>query len=96
MAVAVIGELPGGNAQLDQEIQQRIGVSPASPPAGGLARFAGPTEGGWRVIAIWESQEAWETFRRERMEPAFKEAGREMPSFQVWPLESVMIPPQSR
>jgi hypothetical protein len=96
MAIAIIGDLPGGNAQLDQQIMQQIGVSPSSPPAGALARFAGPAEGGWRVISVWESQDAWDTFRRERMEPAFRQAGQQMPTFQVWQLETFFAVPQAR
>ena len=96
MAIVVIGELKGGNAQLDQEMSQKLGVSPTSPPEGALARLAGPVEGGWRVISVWESQDAWDKFRRERMEPAFKEAGREMPTYQVGQLETFFTAPQSR
>ena len=96
MAIVIIGELPGGNAQFDQEMMRQIGVSPTSPPDGALARFAGPIEGGWRVISVWESQDAWEKFRRERMEPAFKQAGRDMPTYQVGQLETFFTAPQSR
>ena len=48
MAIAVIGDLPGGNAELDQEMLGRLGLRDAPPP-GALARLAGPIEGGWRV-----------------------------------------------
>ena len=92
MAIAVIGDLPGGNADLDQEMLGRLGLSD-SPPPGALARLAGPIEGGWRVMSIWESQDQWDAFRRERLEPMFQGAGRDMPSFQIWPLHSYMFQP---
>ncbi len=72
---------------MDQQMMQGIGVSAEKPPAGGLARIAGPIEGGYRVITVWESQEAWDTFRRERLEPFFKQAGREMPALEVSTLD---------
>ena len=90
MALLVIGRVAGGNAQLDQQTMQGIGVSPQNPPAGVLLRIAGPVEGGYRVITVWESAEAWETFRRDRLEPYFKQAGREAPSFEVSPIDMYM------
>jgi len=92
VAIAVIGEMPGGNAETDQAMMQQLGVSPTSPPAGSLARMAGPMEGGWRIISVWESQEAWDTFRRERLEAAFQQMGRPAPSFQVWQIETFFTP----
>ena len=91
MTIAVIGELPGGNAEMDAQMMQQIGVSPTSPPAGAIARMAGPFEGTYRIISVWESQEAWDTFRRERMEPTFQQSGRPMPRFQVWDLDTFFL-----
>ncbi len=66
------------------------------PPAGAIARFAGPTETGWRVLSVWESLEAWETFRRDRLEPLIQQLGRTLPPVQTWPVHSVRIVPQAR
>ncbi len=90
MSIAVIAEIPGGNAQFDEEMLSRLGLE-ASPPPGALARFSGPTEAGWRVVSVWESREAWETFRRDRLEPALRETGRQ-PQFELWELNSVRMP----
>lgn len=91
MAVVVTGDLPGGTAKLDEEMRQRLNLG-QNPPAGALMRLAGPTEGGWRVMSVWESQDAFDRFRRERLEPAFKEAGLTPPPFQFWAAESVFVP----
>jgi hypothetical protein len=96
MAIAIIAEVPGGDVQLDEQISGHAGVSPSTPPPGALARMGGPTSNGWRVISVWESEAAWEAFRRDRLEPAFRQAGREMPSIQVWQLDSFFTAPQSR
>ncbi len=95
MAIVVIAETPGVTAADDEAIQQRLNLA-AQPPAGALARLAGPIDGGWRVLSVWESPEAWETFRRERLEPALQQAGRPTPSFQVWPVHTMRMAPQAR
>ena len=63
----------------------------SDPPPGFLMRLAGPTEGGWRNLSVWESQEAFGAFRRERLEPALKQSGRPIPNFQIWQLHSVRV-----
>jgi hypothetical protein len=93
MAIAVIADNPGGTAEQDEAIQKQMNVAD-NPPAGALASLAGPFEGGWRVITVWESQEAFETFRRERLEPAIQQAGLPVPQFQIWPLHRVRTMPQ--
>jgi hypothetical protein len=77
---------------MDQQMMQGIGVSPSSPPQGGLARLAGPIDGTYRIISVWESAEAWETFKTERMEPHFQRIGQPMPDFKVWELDTFMTP----
>jgi len=63
-----------------------------NPPAGILARLAGPMPGGWRVVSVWESREIWERFRTDRLDPAFKATGGPQPRFEEWDLQSVRFP----
>jgi hypothetical protein len=95
MAIVVLAQNPSGTAEQDEAIMKQMNVAD-NPPAGNLARLAGPFEGGWRIISVWESQEAFDTFRRERLEPALRQAGRPMPQFEISPLQSVRINPQQR
>jgi hypothetical protein len=95
MAIAVISDAPGVTAERFEAMQRQLNVA-TNPPSGGLAQLAGPFEGGWRVISVWESAEAWDAFRRDRLEPAFQQLGFPTPPFQIWPLQSVMIAPQQR
>ena len=94
MAIVVIGEIPGGNAQMDQGLMQAVGISPGNPPAGALMRMSGPMDGGYRIISVWELEDAWQIFRRDKLEPAFKQMGRELPEPKVSQLDNVMIAPQ--
>jgi hypothetical protein len=48
---------------------------------------------GWRVITVWESEEAYRTFERERLMPVFDRLGISRPTIQVSPLDSVRIAP---
>ena len=92
MAVLVIGELPNGDAALDARVMQELNVQ-NTPPAGALARFAGPTPNGWRVVTVWESEDAYRTFERERLMPLFERLGLGRPTAQVSPLDSMRIAP---
>jgi hypothetical protein len=50
-----------------QQVARRL-VEPA--PAGLILHAAGPTDEGFRIIAIWESEPAWQRFRTERLDAA--------------------------
>lgn len=42
-------------------------------PDGCQVHIAGPVEQGWRVITVWDSQEAFDRFREEQLLPAVRE-----------------------
>jgi hypothetical protein len=49
-------------------------------PDGCQLHIAGSVEQGWRVITVWESREAFDRFREEKLLPAIREvAGGEGP-----------------
>ncbi|HYH12114.1 MAG TPA: hypothetical protein VD789_07140 [Thermomicrobiales bacterium] len=59
MAVITLLEFPG----LTREQYERVGANLAGgPPEGILYHSCGPHEGGWRVVDIWESREAFDRF----------------------------------
>ena len=60
-------------ARVAEAVNRRLGDK---PPAGGIYHAEGPTEdGGWWVFDVWASDEEYETFRREVVQPALDEAG---------------------
>ena len=45
---------------------------PNGLPAGQLYHAAGPTEGGWLVVAVWDSKESMDTFASKTLLPALQ------------------------
>lgn len=41
-------------------------------PAGQVYHAAGPTDGGWLVVAVWDSRESCETFVQNTLLPALQ------------------------
>jgi hypothetical protein len=90
MSVLVIAEAPGVTAEQDNAIMEAMNLG-GDPPAGARFRLAGPTDTGWRIVSLWDSPESFDAFLRERLTPALEKAGRPVPPFQFWPIESVII-----
>lgn len=63
-------------------------------PDGLILHVAGPTDEGVRVIDVWESEEAWQRFRTERLDPAIAALGgppRPEPTFRDLHPEQVLL-----
>lgn len=50
------------------------------PPKGARLMLAGPANPGWRVISVWDSEEARDRFFAERLAPAYQEVGLSLSS----------------
>jgi len=58
------------------EQYERVTAAMVEPvPAGLILHVAGPTDEGFRIIDVWESEEAWQRFRAERLAPAIAAPG---------------------
>jgi hypothetical protein len=93
MAVVVVNEIHGGSQDLYDRVNPK--VMPDGLPDGCQAHIAGPVEGGWRVITVWESEDRFEQFREETLIPALREAGAEdrvAPSISTNPVYKLMTP----
>ena len=76
MAIGVIFE--GAGVTQAQYDQVRNEVAPGNTPAAGsglLYHAGGPSESGWSVIEVWESQEAIDRFFQEKLGAALQRAG---------------------
>ncbi len=64
MAYAVVRDVAASWEQY-----QCVAAAMGEPaPAGLILHVAGPTEEGFRTIDLWESEQAWETFRSSRLQ----------------------------
>jgi hypothetical protein len=87
MTVLIVSEVAGGTAEQDQALMTALNLE-KDPPAGAKLRLAGPTDGGWRIISLWESEDAWNKFFKERLAPMLEQRGLPRRQPQVWHIES--------
>jgi hypothetical protein len=65
-----------------------------SLPDGLILHAAGRTDEGFRIIEVWETEEAWQRFRSERLDPtiaALRGPGRPEPTFRDLHPEQVLL-----
>jgi hypothetical protein len=93
MPVALSFHNPSVTQEQYDALRDRLDVDhPDRMPDGAILHLAAPDPaGGWRVFEIWESEEAARTFMRERLEPIFAEAGRELATPEVWELHRLVV-----
>lgn len=48
-------------------------------PDGCQLHIAGPVAEGWRVITVWETREAFDRFREEKLLPTIRELAGDAP-----------------
>ena len=92
MAIGIVHELPGATKEDYERIaQELVGRQLESlsdwPVEGVLCHIAGPYDGGWRVVDVWESEEAFHSFG-ERLVPALQAAGVDAPAPQPFPVHN--------
>jgi hypothetical protein len=71
MAYAIVQDIASS-----WEHYERVAAGLTDPaPPGLIVHLAGPTDEGFRVIAIWENETAWQAFRAERLQTAIAALG---------------------
>jgi len=79
MAVVIWNSSPDWNQQLyEQTAKKAFGatLTPTELPEGAIAHIAMPRpEGGWQVLDVWESEEAYATFAQNVLMPAAQAVG---------------------
>lgn len=80
MAICLIVENPDQSQQQADQVMAHVRSTGPVPPDGARLMLAGPADPGWRVISIWDSQEALERFFAERLAPAYDAAGLSLDS----------------
>ncbi len=75
MAICLIFENPDQTQEQAEQVIAHVRGSGPVPPEGARLVFGGPADPGWRMISIWDSEDARERFFAERLMPAFREVG---------------------
>lgn len=93
MAVLVVNQGAEWTQELYQAAFDRAIPDRTNPPAGLVAHFGAPGEGGgWQVIDVWESEEQFRRFLEESVIPAAKAIGAPPFDTQVVELYNSLIP----
>jgi hypothetical protein len=76
MAVVIVNDIEGGTQDFYDQVNPKV-MPGGELPDGCQVHIAGPTENGWRVITVWDSDERFQQFRDENLIPALREVGGE-------------------
>jgi hypothetical protein len=92
MAVVIVNEIDGGSQEMYDAVNPKV-MPGGDLPEGCQLHIAGPIDGGWRVITVWDSEEQFNEFRDTTLIPALQEAGegaRVAPSISVRPVYNLL------
>ena len=72
MAYGVVHHFPGGTKKQYEASIAAVHPGPDKLPDGQIFHAAGPSEGGWTIMAVHESKESWEQFRDNILMPTMQ------------------------
>ena len=75
MAICQIFDNPALDAEQWERLAAHLRATGPTPAEGARLVLAGPADGGWRVITVWDSDEVRDRFFEERLRPAYADAG---------------------
>jgi hypothetical protein len=73
MAYGIVHFFAGGTKEQYEASIAAVHPSRTSLPKGQIFHAAGPSAGGWTVVAIHDSKESWEKFRDEILMPRMQQ-----------------------
>jgi hypothetical protein len=71
MAVTIIFRVPDAGQEQYDAVMKGLG----DEAEGRIYHVAGPTEGGWMVVDVWETTEHFEQFLAEKLIPVARKVG---------------------
>ncbi len=69
MAYGIVHHFSGGTREQYEASLAAVHPSDGSLPPGQIFHAAGPSDGGWTVMAVHDSKESWERFRDSVLMP---------------------------
>jgi len=73
MAYGIVHHFPGGTKEQYEASIAAVHPSRDSLPEGQIYHAAGPSDGGWTIIAVHDSRESWEKFRDGTLLPRMQQ-----------------------
>jgi hypothetical protein len=73
MSYGVVHQLKGGTKEQYEASIAAVHPADGSLPAGQIFHAAGPSNGGWTIVAVHDSQASWETFRDSILMPRMQQ-----------------------
>lgn len=89
MAIALMMEFKGGTAEQYDAVIESLDLG-GRLARGGIFHAGGTTEDGIRIIDVWESKEAVDTFVQERLGPVSQRLNIPPPEVTVWPVRHML------
>lgn len=80
MAICLIVENRHQSEEQAEQVFAHVRSTGPVPPEGARLMLAGPADPGYRVISVWDSEEARDRFFAERLAPAYEQAGLSLDS----------------
>jgi hypothetical protein len=73
VAYGIVHHFPGGTKLQYEASIAAVHPSDGSLPDGQIFHAAGPSTGGWTIMAVHESRESWERFRDNILMPRMQQ-----------------------
>ena len=73
MAYGIVHQFPRGTEEQYEASLAEVHPSRDSLPEGQIFHAAGPSEGGWTIMAVHDSKESWERFRDDILMPRLRQ-----------------------
>ncbi len=73
MAYAIVHHFPGGTKEQYEASIAAVHPGKDQLPDGQIFHAAGPSEGGWTIVAVHDSKENWEQFRDNILMPRMQQ-----------------------
>ena len=69
MAYGIVHHFPGGTQEQYEASIAAVHPGDGRLPEGQIFHAAGPSTGGWTIMAVHDSKESWERFRDDTLMP---------------------------
>lgn len=73
MTYGIVHYFPGGTKEQYEASIAAVHPSGDSLPKGQIYHVAGPSAGGWLIVAVHESKDSWERFRDDILMPRMQQ-----------------------